>query len=521
MKLVTAEQMRRLDETAINDYGIPGIVLMENAGRGTVEIMAGKYGDFAGRMVSIFVGPGNNGGDGLVIARHLYQRGGVPVVFALADPETFKGDAAVNYDIVRKLPIPVHTLKSNDDFELADEHLAESWIVVDALFGTGLQREVGGLFAEAIERINRFEGPTIAVDIPSGLNSDSGQPLGACVKADLTVTFGLAKPGQFAFPGAGYAGEVEVVDIGIPPDAVYASEIRLELLEHAVVGPWMPERRPADHKGTYGHLLVIAGSPGKTGAALLCAEGGLRSGAGLVSLCAPSAINQIFETALPEAMTIPLPGSTDGLFTIDDYEAILSAMANKEALVIGPGLGTAPATADLVLKLYREASIPMVVDADALNILALQGAEIKNPPALRVLTPHPGEMARLTGRSTAEVQGDRLHAAVTFSRENNVTVLLKGAGTVIAAPDRWTAINPTGNPSMATGGMGDVLAGLIGGLLTQGLLPWQAACLAAFAHGLAADRLAADLGITMGLTASEVAAELPLAFQEILEKAFA
>jgi NAD(P)H-hydrate epimerase len=307
--------------------------------------------------------------------------------------------------------------------------------------------------------------------------------LGVCVQADLTVTFGLAKTGQVSYPGKNYVGELVIADIGIPSEAVHQLDTGYEQLDDQV-GTLLPLRTPTAHKGTYGHLLIVAGSTGKTGAAMLCAHGGLRCGTGLVTLCVPHDLNPIFETTLCEAMTIPLPSST-GYFSIQDYPQLEEAIVGKNGVALGPGLGIDKQTAELVKKLYRETNLPMVVDADGLNILAGETGAIENPPAARILTPHPGEMARLSDCSTADIQNNRLQAARNFAIKNKVYVVLKGAASVIAGPDQRTAVCPTGNPGMAAGGMGDVLTGIIGGFLAQGLSPWAAACLGVYAHGMA------------------------------------
>lgn len=397
MKLPTAEQMRTLDAVAIKRFGIPSIVLMENAGRGAVDTILRNIGDPAGEVVSIFVGPGNNGGDGLVIARHLHQKGARPQIFLLCKPDKLSGDAAVNLAIVQKLPVPVYPVLHEEDLADYEELLAASWLAVDAIFGTGLKRQVKDHFAEAIKRINRLTCPVLAVDVPSGLDSDSGQPLGFSVQADYTATFGLAKPGLVLHqPGSQFVGALEVIDIGIPPQAVEEAAIQTELLTAEVVASWLPPRKSSAHKGTFGHLLIAAGSTGKTGAAALCAMGGLRGGAGLVSLAVPHQLNNTLENLLVEAMTIPLAKSTE--FLADgDYKAIKNAMTDKQAIALGPGLGCAKETVKLVRKMYREAGLPMVVDADGLNCLAMDIGILKKASAPRILTPHPGEMARLTG----------------------------------------------------------------------------------------------------------------------------
>jgi NAD(P)H-hydrate epimerase len=317
--------------------------------------------------------------------------------------------------------------------------------------------------------------------------------------------------GQVIQPGVQYVGRLEVIDIGIPPEVVKAVGISQVLLAPEVVGAWLPERSPEGHKGTFGHLMIVAGSVGKSGAALLSGKGALRSGVGLVTLCAPKRLADIFSASLIEAMTLPLTES-DGFFSGKDMDAIIQEAAKRSALVLGPGLGMAPETGELVAGLYRKLAIPMVIDADGLNLLARNPSLLKNPPGPRIFTPHPGEMARLSGLSTSEVQQDRVKAAREFASRYKLTLVLKGASTVVAGADGNIAVNSTGNPGMATGGMGDVLAGLLGGLLAQGISPWKAACLGVFVHGLAADRLVETEGMPFGYLASEVAAELPRAF---------
>ncbi len=512
MKLVTAEQMRNLDHQAIHGLGIPGIVLMENAGRKTVEGLIRYYGNPEAQKISIFVGPGNNGGDGLVMARHLHQYGCLVRIFLLVEPEKIKGDAAVNLAIVRQLPIPLDIVST--EAQVKKINLANDFAAVDSLFGTGLKREVTGHFAAAVECLNRADCPVVCVDIPSGLDSDSGQVLGCCVRANLTMTYGLAKVGQFIHPGAELCGRLEVVDISIPPLVVDEAGLTTKLLDKENMTGLLPTRSPASHKGTNGHVLIIAGSAGKTGAAILCASGCLRSGSGLVSLCVPRSLNAIFETVLPEAMTIPLEDQNKQILTIDNLEMILAATQGKKAVILGPGLGTDPGTVELVQQLYKQITLPMVVDADALNCLA--ETQLPPHPAVRILTPHPGEMARLISRSTKEIQTERIGRAQDFASRHQVFLVLKGAGTVIANPDGKIAINSTGNAGMGVGGTGDVLAGVISGLLAQGLSPWQAACLGVHVHGLAGDKLIARLGIELGYLAGELANEIPAVLQKLM-----
>jgi NAD(P)H-hydrate epimerase len=514
MRAVSAEQMRLCEELAGRDHGLSGLVLMENAGRGIVAAMARCFGQLSGRKVMILVGPGNNGGDGLVMARHLLEQGALPQVVSLVALERIRGDAAVNLHRLQDLPVPLRCCLGQEDLAWLEELAAGSDLLVDAIFGTGLTREVSGVFAKVVQSLNRAAVPVVAVDLPSGLDSDSGQPLGSAVRASLTCACALAKPGHFLLPGRKYVGQLEIIDIGIPAAVMDRAGAGLELLDAGTVRPWLPARSAAAHKGTCGHVLLLAGSTGKAGAGLLCGMGALRSGAGLVSMAVPQALNVIFQTVLPEAMTVVLPFSRH-FFSDADQEQILAATAGKTALVVGPGLGMAEETGRLLEKIVGETRLPMVVDADGLNLLAPRPALFAGAPAARVLTPHPGEMSRLTGMSTGEIQKNRIGVAAEFAARHGVFLVLKGAATVIAAPDGRLAVNPTGNPGMAAGGMGDVLSGLLAGLLAQGVAPWEAACLAVYVHGLAADRLVAA-GRPFGFLAGELAAEIPATFGAVL-----
>jgi hydroxyethylthiazole kinase-like uncharacterized protein yjeF len=514
MKLVTAEEMRGLDNAAIHTFQVPSLELMENAGRRTVEVMLDRYGDPLGKTVAIFVGPGNNGGDGLVIARLLAARLARPVVFLLVSSGKLKGDSARNYSRLLEFPCKIIEVADEKNLHAAPAIIADCWTVVDSIFGTGITREVTGAFAAAIRIINEAQCPVVSVDIPSGLNTDNGEILGICVQADITVTFGQAKIGQVVHPGRQCTGFLEVVDIGIPEKAVSKANLQLELLEETV-GEWLPARVPTVHKGSFGHLLIVAGSLGKTGAALLCGSGGLRSGAGLVTLCIPYELNTIIESGLWEAMTVPLQSPVQGILSIEDYLVIKDTLQGKQALVVGPGIGKAAETAELMEKLYSKIEEPMLVDADGLNILAADTTLLKKAPGLRILTPHPGEMARLTGLKTSDIQKNRFEITREFATNNNVYVVLKGADTLVCDPKGNMAINPTGNAGMATGGMGDVLAGLIGGFMAQGLSPWQACCLGVYSHGLAGDRLAEET--SAGFLASELADQIPFILENLKE----
>ncbi len=522
MKIAMAAEMQQLDRLTIDEFGIPGIVLMENAGQGTVASMERELGPFTEKTVVLFIGPGNNGGDGLVIARRIQQGGGYPFLLFALPPERLKGDAAINALIVKNLKCDSVVLSDPLDREEITTAILRRHgkypvaCIVDALFGTGLGREITGHLARVIALINdlrsEFNWPLVAVDLPSGLDADTGQVLGAAACADLTATYGLAKPAHFLDGGAAI-GRLEIVDIGIPNAAVQQLALKGEVLTPAVAKR-LPRRSVDSHKGSHGHLLVLAGSTGKTGAAILSCTAALHSGCGLVTAAVPHDLNPVFEQNLIEAMTIALPCST-GCLSIADDTLIQNALTGKTAVVLGPGLGTAQETRELVLHLYQNVPLPMVVDADALNILSEHKDILGKAGGPRILTPHPGEMARLTGEATCDIQRSRISVAQNLCRDcrEEVVTVLKGAGTIIAHNQGNWAINPTGNQGMATGGMGDVLAGLIGSLLARGLSPWDAACTGVYLHGLAADILARKNAY--GYTASELAATLAAAIGEL------
>ena len=530
MKLPSASEIRELDRSAIEEYGIPGMVLMENAGLGTVLMMEKELGPAANSFALILIGPGNNGGDGLVIGRHLHQRGCKPVFIFLVAPEKLQGDAAANLHIVKKMALHLHVLDSAARVKILPalyQQLISTgkscYAIIDALFGTGLTRAVDDHAAELIRVITTEAWsagiPRIAVDIPSGLHADTGRIQGTCIPADHTATYGCAKPGQLLQDGLEVCGKLHVIDIGIPPAALTALAIRQQALtnENAAHSLAQINRPTTSHKGSNGHLLVLAGSIGKTGAAILCAQGALRSGCGLVSLCCPQDLNAIFETRLVEAMTIPLPASSSAI-SMDDLATIEQHLAGKKAVVLGPGLGMAEQTARLVLHLYHTVEAPMVIDADALNILANARQQLHAPPGPRIFTPHPGEMARILGISVAKVQEDRIQAArkacLLFDQAGGqCMVILKGAGTVIVSEGGEAWINTTGNPGMATGGMGDVLSGIIGSLICQGLNPQEAARTAAYLHGMAGDLLQDIIGT--GYSATELADALPWSIKQL------
>ncbi|MCK5912704.1 MAG: NAD(P)H-hydrate dehydratase, partial [Desulfuromusa sp.] len=493
--------------------GIPGVVLMENAGRICSDLFADKFGDGFPGSVLVIAGRGNNGGDGYVMARILAERGWQVATLVLGSEDAISGDARVMLDIIRNLDLSINFV---DDIPTLQNLFSEALptLIVDAIFGTGLNSDVRGLQAAAINLVNESAAAVFAVDIPSGIDGSTGRVCGLAVKANLTVTFDHAKIGHGSQPGAVYAGDLKVVDIGIPLTGRQEFSSNVHLLDESEVQFLLPDRSVVGHKGKFGHLLVVAGSPGKTGAAALAGNGAIRSGCGLVTVATPAAVHDIIEVKLTEAMSYPL-ADQDGLLSMDALLPIERLLVDRQALAIGPGLGQSSALAELIKILVSSVAVPMVIDADGLNLLAenLECLQKRSGQPL-ILTPHPGEMARLTGLSVTEVEANRFEVAQQFATKYGVVLLLKGARTLIAAPDGCVNINSTGNDGLASGGSGDVLTGLIGGLLAQGMDSFSAATLGAWLHGRAAE-LVADLQGTAGMAASDLLLQLPIARQQL------
>ena len=508
MILVTADEMREMDRRTIEELGIPGRVLMENAGRGAAEVLNRQVPDLADKDIGVAAGRGNNGGDGYVIARCLAGWGIAVTVYLLADRSQVIGDAAVNLDLLGPLGVPVIEIQDEKGFAQVRNAMRSKDLWVDAMLGTSLHSEVRGIYRRVIDFINSLEKPVFAVDIPSGLDSDTGQPCGSCIRARSTATFGFAKTGHFIYPGAALTGSLEVVDIGIPDTMTEEVRPRQRLLTRRHVRQCLPNRPGDTHKGRTGHLLVIAGSPGKTGAAAMTATSALRAGAGLVTSAVARSLNPIMETLLLEAMTAPLAEVDGGILGESCFEQVMDLLKGMRALAIGPGLGQHPSTGKLVQRLVVESDVPMVIDADGLNLLSADTAMLRRAAAPVILTPHPGEMARLTDTTPAEVQRDRIRAARQFAESFGAHLVLKGARTVVAHPDGHVFINPTGNAGMAAGGMGDVLTGLIAGFLVQGLSAEAATHAGTYLHGAAADTLEERRG-PIGYLASEVTDAVP------------
>lgn len=500
LKLVTAGEMRRIDAEAIQARGIPALELMERAGAAIARHILTHYDP---RRIGIVAGKGNNAADGLVIARHLAEAGREVRVVLLTGANNLGELGKTNYE---RLPAGVLVLEHNQAPSMT-ETLADCDLLVDAILGTGITGAPRGSLGEAIAVMNGLPAPIVAVDIPSGLNSNTGLAEGACILADSTVTLGLPKIGMMAGIGPNSCGVLVIEDIGFPVDLLEGADSRTFLLEMRDATAALPGRPIDGHKGTFGSLLVLAGSVGMSGAAYLTIQTALRSGCGMVLAGLPGRVADLLEAELVEAIKIRASEPDGERLTYQSWDRLEAALERVDAIALGPGIGAHEDTARLVDEVVCQ-DLPMVVDADGLNCLGRKVQYLIKRSAPTVLTPHPGEMGRLLGISTAEIQQDRVATACRLAADSGAVVLLKGARTVIAEPGGRAFINPTGNNGMGKGGSGDVLTGLIGGLLAQGCGALDAACAGAYLHGLAGDLAAERLGMR-GMTARDILSAIP------------
>lgn len=506
IQLVTGAQMAAIDRRAINS-GIPGIDLMEAAGQGIARIAKNLLNGFENRHITVLCGKGNNGGDGFVLARLAEEQGAKVQIFLFASSEEIRGDAKTNFERITHLPIVSVTIEKN--LQTVQNALNQTDLVIDALLGTGINRPVHGMIAQAIKQLKKATCPILAVDVPSGLNADTGQ--GDSATATQTVTFACPRIGHFFYPGRAACQHVSLIDIGIPKTAISAENSSFFLIDAKWASQALPNRAPDAHKGSCGRVFILAGSVGLTGAAVLSSTAAVRSGSGLVSLGIPKSLNDILECKVTEVMTRPLPEVRKArCLALNARGEIASVISKADAVVMGPGLGRHRQTITLVHRLIKDLMCPTVLDADALNALVGHLDLIKNCTLPLVLTPHWGEFSRLTGQSISDIQEDPISSAQKFAKEIGHIVILKGAPTLVAEPNGNIHINPTGNAGMATGGSGDVLTGLIASLIGQGLSPSIAARLGVYVHGLAGDWVAKEKG-QMGLTASDLVQALPKA----------
>jgi NAD(P)H-hydrate epimerase len=517
MKVLTAKEMKEIDRKTIEEIGIPGPVLMENAGLQIVRVFRAIFPRPEWEKIVIVAGKGNNGGDGLVVARHLFNYGATPLVLLLAAREEVRGDAALNLKIAASIGVTIKEIRSQEEWKRQKKALGEATIIVDAIFGTGLAKAADGLYAQAIDDINKSCAFKLAIDIPSGLSSDTYQIIGPAIRSDLTVTLAAPKIAHIFPPAEELVGELVVADISVPQHLLEDANLKLELVEKADLLAAFKKRNRDTHKGTYGHLFIISGSLGKTGAAVMTAKAALKMGAGLVTVGTPESCLPIVARSMVELMTEPLEETHEKTISSEALLKALSLIRGKDALLIGPGISTHESTCEFVWKIIPKIKLPVVIDADGLNILSLKPEILSELPRPAILTPHPGEFARLLGLSIAEVLEKKLELVPAFTQKYGVHLVLKGYRTLVADPEGRIFINPTGNPGMATGGSGDVLSGMIASMLMQQRNPLQAAIAAVYIHGLSGDLAAQKIG-ERALVAGDLIRFLPQALKMMESK---
>ncbi|MCL2057899.1 MAG: NAD(P)H-hydrate dehydratase [Oscillospiraceae bacterium] len=518
--LVTPAQMRGLDQAAIREYGIPGIVLMENAASGIAEYIdehAGRlFEPGVGRNILFVCGKGSNGGDGFAAARKLHLRDYSVFILTLAARDEIRGDAKVNLEICERLGLnPIFATSETID-DILPFCIARAELIVDAIFGTGYRGKPEGAYESAINAINGANKKIVSIDSPSGLDGQSGAAAGACVRADVTLTLGFLKTGLISGPDTENAGTVELIDIGLPGDVIDSAAWETRLMDALDVGPLMTARKRETHKGDYGKLLLITGSPGMTGAGCMAAESALTAGAGLVYLAVPGSLAHIYESSITEAITLCAGSNVERTISYESADAIANYAGRMDAVAIGPGMSTDQETARAIRKIITAVNKPLVIDADALTAVASDVSLLGRLNAPAVLTPHEAEMARLLGTSVVNIKRNRLALAREFAVKFKVTLVLKGHHSIIAAPDGRVYVNPTGNPGMATAGSGDVLTGMITAFIGAGMDVPEAAAAAVYLHGLAGDCAAADLG-ERSMRATDIIRYMHKAFKSVKE----
>lgn len=507
-KVCTAREMRMYDNEALNIAGIPTIVLMENAAIMCVNAFYSTFPDCENLRVAVFVGKGNNGGDGFAIARHLHNKGIETVVYLTSGRE-FTGDALINYSIISRMGIKICDASEISEFELQYYD-----VIFDAILGTGISGEVYPEIAEVIDEINSCGKYVFSVDIPSGVNSDNGRICGACVKADETVTFAAYKRGMFLFPGADMCGKITVADISIP--GFLLSEHNCNVTDAEFVRNLIGIRKRNTHKGNYGKVLIVGGSKGMTGAAYLSAQAALKAGAGLITLGICGSLNSAMEAKLTEVMTLPL-SDNNGKIASNAADKIIEFSKNCDCILFGPGLGRGGEVKELLSVLLRNSHIPVVIDADGINALSEDKTILEQCSCSIILTPHTAEMSRLTGYDIEYIESNRFEVSAELSQELGATIILKGCHTIVTGSNDKQYINITGNPGMATGGSGDVLAGIVSAFLARGLAEEEASAAAVYIHGLAGDIASRYIGME-SLTPTDIIEAISSAFNSILNK---
>ncbi|NSW84187.1 MAG: NAD(P)H-hydrate dehydratase [Syntrophothermus sp.] len=508
MKIVSAQEMRDLDRRASSEFHIPSIVLMENAGLRVVEAVQTALAGIKLPRVVVIAGKGNNGGDGFVVSRHLINSGFHVDTFLLGRPSELTPDAELNFRILQNISGRVFVVSDTGELQGLLAPLSGCDLVVDAIYGIGFHGEMPSPESEVVKMVNQSGKPVVAVDIPSGVEADTGKVRGEAIRATWTVTMALPKKAFFLEPGRSYTGMLTVGDISIPRCLLEAPDIKTNLVTEDWVAPWFLPRPAETHKGSFGHVLVVGGSVGLTGAVVMAAEAALRSGAGLVTAAVPQSLQPAIESRLIEVMTTPLPETSLKTISLEALPALQSLLERTSVCVAGPGMGRYPEARAVIRFILETAGVPVVIDADGLNALAEDLGVLKDRQIPVILTPHPGEMSGLSGLSVADIQADRLEVARGFASEWGVTLVLKGHNTVIATPGGDVYVNVTGNPGMATAGSGDVLSGIIAGFMAQGLLPDQAAISGVYVHGKAGDEAKKEKG-ERGLNAMDIVHYIP------------
>ena len=514
MRVLNTEQMREADRRTIEDIGLPSIVLMENAGRQTVAAMEAAFETLGSSRVAVLCGRGNNGGDGFVVARTLVQRGVEAVVFLLGSVAEVQGDARTNLEVLGRIGVTVIEITNAQEWELHFTEVSECDVVVDAILGTGFRGRLTGLFETVVADVNELGVPIVAIDLPTGVSADTAELSGEAIEATMTVTLAAPKIPLVFPPADTHAGDLVIADIGIPAPLLDELDGQyLELLTRERMRGILPARAAESHKGDFGRVLIVAGSFGKSGAAHLAALGALRSGAGLVTVATPRSCLPILASMGAEYMTVPLDETPSGAIDFASLDRVLELKA--DVIALGPGIGQEPGTAAFVHGLLERTGVPLVVDADAINAFSGDPDRLAGRDGVEVvITPHPGEMARLAGGTIEAVQRDRLTQAREFATSHRLHVVLKGHRTIVAGPEGRCFVNLTGNPGMATGGTGDLLTGMIAAWFAQ-LLDAEAACkLSVYLHGAAGDLAESDEG-QIALMATDIAARLGDAMLEL------
>ncbi len=517
MWILNSTQMKQADKITIEELKIPGIILMENAGISVVDVIEEVIEDIGGLRFLIVCGKGNNGGDGFVVARHLIRKNINVEVILIGKSDQLKGDALINYNMLKVYKDSIYELSEEQELRSKEYLFKEADIIIDALFGTGLTNPLDGIYKEVVEIINNQDALVISIDVPSGLSSDTNRIIGPYIKADITVTLAEMKWCHI-FPPAEYmCGQVFVKDIGIPEYVIKQSKPYLKLITEEDIIDLLLPRIPDTHKSNYGEILAVAGSAGKLGAAWMTGQSALKSGAGLVTVGIPEICHQAMMSKIIELMTIGFNSTIDGTFSLNALEQILDFAKDKDLIAIGPGLTIHSECIKLVHELIKSYDKILVIDADGINAIAKDTDVLNNKKGTIILTPHPGEMARLIKSTSKKVQENRVQIASDFAKKYDVILVLKGYRTLIAFPDGMIYVNPTGNPGMASGGVGDVLTGMIAGFVAQNLDNIKQATLAAvYLHGLAGDLAKEKIG-EIPLIASDIMKYIPKAIKSVMK----